>query len=204
MTFYAPTTHDLRPHQHYPTPVDLARALPLGLAMAGLELPRPVYDPCCGEGALLDALGGLTRASDLYPDAYRGRVDRWTTPVDARDPAALIAALGTARSIATNPPYGRDAEPIVRACVKLVDERHVELAAVLVPLPWEAAGSRSDLMARVSLRIVPCWRSVWVPGTKGGGKMNYVWLVWTWPWGAPLSLRASGRSIYLHRRRKSP
>ena len=34
-------------------------------------------------------------------------------------------------------------------------------------------------MRSTSFRIVPCWRSTWVPGTKGGGKMNYVWLVWT-------------------------
>ena len=177
MTFYSAKTHDLRPHQHYPTPVDLARALPLGLSMAGLELPRPVYDPCCGAGALLDALGGLTRGSDLHPDAYPARLDCWTTSIDARDPVALDLALGSAKAIVTNPPYGRDAEPIVRAGIQLVDAKRVELAAFLVPLPWEAAGSRRDLMS-TAIRIVPCWRSIWVPGTKGGGKMNYVWLVW--------------------------
>ena len=192
MTFYSAKTHDLRPHQHYPTPVDLARALPLGLSMAGLELPRPVYDPCCGEGALLDALGGLTRASDLHPDAYPPRIDRWTTPVDARSYNALVAALGSTRSIATNPPYGRDAEPIVRVGVQLVRDGLIELAAFLVPLPWEAAGSRFAILCDMTLRIVPCWRSVWVPGTKGGGKMNYVWLVWT-------RAKRFPRNVYLNR-----
>ena len=88
-------------------------------------------------------------------------------------------AKGDCRSLVTNPPYGRKAEPIVRAGVKLVERETIELAAFLVPLPWESAARRSGLMRSMTLRIVPCWRSVWVPGTKGGGKMNYVWLVWT-------------------------
>ena len=184
MTFYAPTAHERRANQHYPTPPDLARALVEGLTAAGMDLPRPVYDPCCGEGALLDTLGGLRLGSDLYPDSYPARIDRWTTSIDAKDPDAMAKAKGSARSLATNPPYGRDAEPIVRAGVELVVTGQIDLAAFLLPLPWEAARSRADLMDSMRLRIVPMWRSVWIPGTRGGGKMNYVWLVWTtYGWG---------------------
>ena len=42
MTFYSPAAHERRPNDHYPTPPDLAQALPLGLALAGVTLPRPV------------------------------------------------------------------------------------------------------------------------------------------------------------------
>ncbi len=179
MTFYAPATHEKRAHQHYPTPVDLARALPLGLALAGCALPWPLYDPCAGEGALLSALDGPAFGSDLHPEAYPSRSFVLPYPVDARDPEALDAALGSARSIVTNPPYGRDAEPIVRAVVTLVQARRIQLAAFLLPIPWETAGSRYFLLCEMTLRIVPLWRSVWVQGTRGGGKMNYAWLVWT-------------------------
>ena len=179
MTFYAPAAHKRRANDHYPTPPDLAQALPSGLALAGVDLPRPLYDPCHGEGALLDALGGLGFGSDLHPEAYARRTRAWAAPVDASDPEALDAALGSARSIVTNPPYGRDAEPIVRASLKLLKAGRIELAAFLLPLPWETAGSRALMLRGMAVRVVPCWRSVWVPGTKGNGKMNYAWLVWT-------------------------
>lgn len=178
MTFYAPAAHEKRPHQHYPTPPDLAQALPRGLSLAGIKLPQPLYDPCHGEGALLDALGGFGFGSDLHPEAYRRRTRVWATPVDASDPEALESVLGVSRSIVTNPPYGRDAEPIVRASVKLVEAGRIELAAFLLPVPWEAAGGRADLMNAVRIRIVCCWRPVWIAGTDGGGKMSFVWLVW--------------------------
>jgi hypothetical protein len=178
MTFYAPATHTRRTNDHYPTPPDLARALPLGLPLAGIVLPRPLYDPCCGDGALLDALGSGF-GSDLCPRSYPYDQRRNPISVDARDPDALAAMLGPARSLVTNPPYGRDAQPIVEAGVELVRKGAIELAAFLVPLPWESAGGRVDLLRRMRVRVVPCWRSVWVPGTQGGGKMNYVWLVWT-------------------------
>jgi len=179
MTFYAPATRARRKNDHYPTPPDLAQALPLGLALAGIFLPRPLYDPCHGEGALLDALGSPGFGSDLHPASYRPRTSVWPDPVDATDPKAMADVLGTARSLVTNPPYGREAQPIVEAGVELVRKSAIELAAFLVPLPWEAAGGRLDLLRRMRARVVPCWRSVWVPGTRGGGKMNYVWLVWT-------------------------
>ena len=179
MIFYSPATHELRAHQHYPTPPDLAQALPLGLALAGIELPRPLHDPCAGEGALLDALGGPRFGSDLHPEAYPRTFRIWPDPINASKPDDVASVLGVSRAIVTNPPYGRDAQPIVAAGVELVRRGQVDLAAFLVPLPWEAAAGRLDILVQMRARIVPTWRSTWVPGTKGNGKMNYTWLVWT-------------------------
>ena len=179
MTFYAPAAHKRRANDHYPTPPDLAQALPLGLALAGLDLPRPLHDPCAGEGALLAALGRPAFGSDLRPEAYQKNPLVWPASIDASDPEALESVLGVSRSIVTNPPYGRDADAIVRASLQLVKAGRIELAAFLLPVPWETAGSRVDVLRDMAVRIVPCWRSTWVPGTKGNGKMNYVWLVWT-------------------------
>jgi hypothetical protein len=176
---YAPPQHARRTRDHYVTPPDVARALPIGLALAGLELPVPIYDPCCGEGALLDALGLPAFGSDLYPNDYASRLNFSTTPVDARNPRALAEAIGCARSIVCNPAYGNQAAAIVDAGVDLVRNGTIDLAAYLTPLPWIAAGSRVELMNSATLVITCNWRPLWIEGTKGGGKMNSCWIVWT-------------------------
>jgi hypothetical protein len=66
--------------------------------------------------------------------------------------------------------------------VQLVQDGHALMAAFLLPLPWEAAGSPARLALVQSplfaARIVCCWRPEWIAGTDGGGKMNFAWLVW--------------------------
>jgi hypothetical protein len=178
--FYARAEHQRRAHDHYSTPKDLAQALPIGLKQAGIELPAPIYDPCAGEGALLDALRPLPGfGSDLFPNEYNRHLRILETPVDASDPETLADALGFARSIVTNPPYGREALGVVRTGVELIRRGQAELAAFLLPLPWTAAQGRLTLMRNVRLQITCCWRPEWVAGTGGGGKMNSAWLVWT-------------------------
>lgn len=178
---YAPPAHARRARDHYSTPVELARALIGGLSQAGLELPPPIYDPCAGEAALLRALNLPGFGSDLYPDEYRSSLWTLETPIDATDPEALAGVMraARARAIVANPPYGRTAPRIVEAAVGLLDAGQADLVAFLLPLPWEAAGTRLALMWRLSLRVVCSWRPEWIEGTGGGGKMNSVWLVWT-------------------------
>ena len=171
VTFYAPAAHERRANQHYPTPPDLAQALPRGLAEAGVLLPRPLYDPCCGHGALLDALGGPSFGSDLYPQAYRRRA-RWccrsrSTP---RTRTRWPGCWALSRSLVTNPPYGRDAQAIVEAGVELVRARRSRARGF--PGPVAVGGGwkpdRPDALDAAPDRAV--WRSVWIPGTRGGGQ----------------------------------
>jgi hypothetical protein len=182
---YAVRKHPRRPRDFYSTPPELTRALLAGLKKLGLALPTPVYDPCAGDGRLVETLGLDMPAwgSDATPDAYPASPWLSDAPVDARDPDALRVVLGPSRSIVTNPPYGRDAAKVARACVTLVERGAIGLAALLLPLPWEAAGSPDRLMLvqhpLMRGRIVACWRPEWVEGTGGGGKMNSAWLVWT-------------------------
>ncbi len=179
---YAPPRHARRARDFYSTPPELTAALRLGLPQLGLDLPVPAYDPCAGDGRLLQALGAPGFGSDLFPAAYPACPWIIDAPVDASDPDALAEALGASRAIVSNPPYGRDAARIVHACVKLLEADAIELAALLLPLPWEAAGSASRLaLMRHALfrgRIVCCWRPEWIEDTGGGGKMNSAWLVW--------------------------
>jgi hypothetical protein len=187
--FYSPPEHARHLRDHYATPPELVHALVIGLRQGGLTLPTPVHDPCAGAGKLIDELtrlGFTATGSDLHPDEYPPHPAVPRFPVDAGGDEPTLpqaAMLVGARSIVTNPPYGRQAERIVEAGVRAVRNGAVGTAAYLLPLPWEAAGrpSRLKLMRAVRLRIVCCWRPEWIDGTGGGGKMNYAWLVWTPP-----------------------
>jgi hypothetical protein len=151
-----------------------------GLRRAGLKFPTPIHDPCAGDGALLDGLGLPGSGSDLFPGAYPADSRLLPAPVDARDPKALARVLNGARALVSNPPFGRDALPIAECMVELVHAGSVEMAALLLPALWETAGGprRVALMRAMNLRIVCCWRPVWIEGTHGGGKLNYAWHVW--------------------------
>ena len=54
--FYAPVGRTRRAHDFWPTPPELTRALIVGLGRLKLDIPRPAFDPCAGNGALLSAL----------------------------------------------------------------------------------------------------------------------------------------------------
>jgi hypothetical protein len=55
--FYPPVKHPRQSHDFLPTPPELAAALFIGLDRIGIELPFPAFDPCVGDGRLLEALG---------------------------------------------------------------------------------------------------------------------------------------------------
>ena len=181
MTLYPPPQHARRENNFYKRQVDLAAGLLAGLRRAGLTLPAPLHDPCAGDAALLDGLGFVGSGSDLFPAAYPSDARLLLAPVDARDPKALARVLNDARALVSNPPFGRDALPIAESLVELVHAGSVEMAALLLPALWEAAGGprRVALMRAMALRIVCCWRPIWIEGTAGGGKLNYAWHVWT-------------------------
>jgi hypothetical protein len=181
MTIYTPRRHDRRANDFYPTPVSLAGGLLAGLWRAGLKLPMPIHDPCAGDGALLDGLGLTGSGSDLFPGAYPSDPRLLPAPVDARDPKAVARVLNGARAIVSNSPFKEDALPVAESMVELVRAGNVEMAALLFPAPWETAGSprRVALMRAMAVRIVCCWRPIWIEGTKGGGKLSFGWHIWT-------------------------
>jgi hypothetical protein len=130
---------------------------------------------------LLDGLGLTGSGSDLFPGAYPSDPRLLPAPVDARDPKAVARVLNGARALVSNPPFGRDALPIAESMVELVRAGNIEMAALLLPALWETAGGprRVALMRAMDLRIVCCWRPIWIEGTDGRGKLNYAWHVWT-------------------------
>ena len=116
--------------------------------------------------------------SQLHTHPMRGSCSRRSTRATRRRWARV---LNNARALVSNPPFGRDALPIAESLVELVHAGSVEMAALLAPALWEAASGprRVTLMRAMALRIVCCWRPIWIEGTAGGGKLNYAWHVWT-------------------------
>ena len=157
--------------------MELAASLLAGLRRAGLTLPAPLHDPCAGDAALLDGLGLV--GSDLFPAAYPSDSRLLLAPVDARDRHALARVLGDARALVSNLPFERDALPIAEAWSSWSAPAMSRWPRA--PPLWEAAGGprRVALMRAMDLRIVCCWRPVWIEGTAGGGKLNYAWDAWT-------------------------
>jgi hypothetical protein len=109
---YRLSAYERKPNDFYPTPLDLAISLALGLPRLGLELPRVALDPCGGDGALRRSLvpfGVDVKLSDLYPEMYP-TADGYVTsqPLDASDPEHLKYALELAgagcTAIITNTP----------------------------------------------------------------------------------------------------
>lgn len=92
------------------------------------------------------------------------------------------------KNIATNPPYGREAEKIVRHALhvtKLAPEIYGEggSVAMLLPHAWDAAKGRVDLWDYPFLtKIVLTTRIRWenLEQKAAGPSMNHAWYVWDW------------------------
>jgi hypothetical protein len=125
---YNASSFQRAPADFYPTPPDLTRGLIDGLAQAAVALPGPILEPCCGAGALANVLatesGLKVVGSDLYPERYTEAAALYatTSPVDARDPGALLKVIemtGVA-ALVTNLPYGGDHHRIAEAFLSLL------------------------------------------------------------------------------------
>jgi hypothetical protein len=162
----------------YETPPCATRAL---LHFERDHMPRRVWEPACGPGAIsrvLEAEGFEVQSSDLFAYGYPGAVSGLDfLTVDRTHPIA-IATDG----IVTNPPFylaARSAPFVARA---------IEIApyvALLLRLPFlEGAGAErlklTSGVARVyvaSRRLPMMHRDGW-DGPKASSAMAFAWFVW--------------------------
>ncbi len=133
--------------EYYGTPGWITRAL-----LVSEVLPDRVWEPCAGDGKMVDVLRQHERqvvASDIEP---RGE------GIEQRDfLAAGLAPEGVA-AIITNPPWdsgGRLSTTIVRHALQLMTPGR-GLVAMLVPLAWDTAKSRRDLFMQPSYVAEVC------------------------------------------------
>ncbi len=133
--------------EYYATPAWITRALLISEA-----LPDRVWEPCAGDGKMVDVLRRHDRqvmASDIEP---RG------DGIEKRDFLAAGLAPDGIAAIITNPPWdtgGSLSTAIVRHALRLMTPGR-GLVAMLVPLAWDAAKSRADLFMGTSYVAEVC------------------------------------------------
>lgn len=173
MTLLANKTHSYadRGDDYYPTPVEAVRAL-----MRVETLPRVIWEPACGDGAIVKPLreaGHVVVASDLVdrgcPEALAG--------VDflRRLPGKPIVG-----GIVTNPPFRHAREFVARSL------EYAPYVAMLLRIQFlEGIGRKEWLeesgLARVhvsSRRLPMMHRDGW-DGPKSTSAVCHAWYVWT-------------------------
>jgi hypothetical protein len=154
----------------WPTPRCLSDAL-VHHVLPSLP-PGPVWECAAGDGRLVAAMRAAGRtvfASDLMPVA--AGIQRHDFLLEAPPDSAHGAV------IATNPPYNQ-LDEFVRHGLALLDRGVATALVLLLRCDALTAGGRAAVLNRASAQWTCCWRPVWVPGTKGGGRWSNVWIVW--------------------------
>jgi hypothetical protein len=151
----------------YRTPVEAVHAL-----LAIESLPKVIWEPCCGDGAIVLPLreaGFVVEATDLVDRGCPASQDR----VDF-----LLEWKGiSAQGIVTNPPY-RLAQAFVTKALSFVP-----YVAMLLPLSFLAGQERHSKrhwLARVhvsSRRLPMMHRDGW-DGARATSQTDHAWFVW--------------------------
>ena len=174
--------YDRRENDFYPTPAWVTEAL-----LSSVTLRGPVWEPCCGDGAMarvIEESGQSVVASDLVNRGY-GRPG-----VDFFDCEAFADGCG---SMVTNPPYGDGGGSakgvevpgalinFVNHAIKLTERADGQLA-LLVRFQWMAGRKAANTISAgpLSKMIVLRKRIRWFdrgPTTKQG-QHHHAWLFW--------------------------
>jgi hypothetical protein len=155
----------------YPSPIEAVRSL---IACEGESIPEVIWEPACGDGAIvrpLEDTGRYVHATDLvdYGAGYQGGIDYLQTPL----PYPLIEGL------VTNPPYKLATKFVAKAVTE------VRYSAWLLRLNFLESIKRLEFFrhnppARVwvsSRRLPMMHRHGWT-GPKSTSNTTYAWFVW--------------------------
>lgn len=173
--------HDRQSNDFYPTPDWVTRALLKHVALRG-----PVWEPCCGNGAMarvLERSGQKVVATDLIDRGFgRGGIDFY-------DCTAFPAGC---RTLVTNPPYGdggqkdrptdgRGLQDFVRHALDLTTRANGQLA-LLVRFQWLAGKKAAALISSgpLSRVVVLTKRIQWfdMGERTTTGQHHHAWLFW--------------------------
>jgi len=174
--------YDRQVHDFYPTPDWVTAAL-----LKHVTLRNPVWEPCCGDGAMarvLERAGHKVVATDLVDRGFgRGGVDFF----------ACTAFPAGCRAMVTNPPYGDGGELVrgnnasvnfqrfVRHALDLTERANGQLA-LLVRFQWMAGKRAAALITSGPLsRVVVLTKRIrWfdMGEATNAGQHHHAWLVW--------------------------
>jgi hypothetical protein len=166
--------HERQDRDFYPTPAWATEAL-----LRRVRLPDGIWEPCCGDGAMvqvLEAHGHRVVSTDLV---YRGYGEGGRDfMLEDRLPDGVTA-------IVTNPPYGRGLHRFVDHALELT--RPVGgVVAMLVNTQWQTGAANSERLRHVAFEasVILTNRIAWFPGDDGRPakqpQENHCWLVWDW------------------------
>lgn len=175
---------------HYPTQPPATRALLSVPLVQNLIHKAVIWEPCCGDGAIVRELPLMGSVISTDIAAYEGfdpdaLLDLLALPTLA-DLAPLTGDHRLPSGIITNPPYGDLAQPIIEKSIDLMKDRK-GFVMVLVRHEWDCAKGRAKLfrdhpayLAKITLLFRPHW-VVPKPGEKAGSpRFSYAWHVWSW------------------------
>lgn len=149
-----------RERDFYPTPATAVRPL-----VYHLPYDSVVYEPCCGDGALINSLRGLGYNVPFGCDIMYG--------FDALN--LTREHLGNATHFVTNPPWRRDImHPLLMHLSDLLP------TWLLFDADWKHTEQAIPYMNRCR-RIVSVGRVKWIPGSKYQGFDNCAWYEFTRP-----------------------
>jgi hypothetical protein len=138
------------------------------------KMPEYVWEPACGDGAIVLPLrqtGRTVVATDLVargcPDSVAGRDFLFWQPQSLFPPEGIV----------TNPPY-----KLATRFIELALER-ADYVAMLLRLGFLASQERKDLFSRfarlhVSSRRLPMMHRGDYAGEKASSQVDYAWFVW--------------------------
>lgn len=138
------------------------------------QLFSPVWDPACGDGAILKVCAARemkTLGSDIrdygWPGTFIFDFFKYETAVS--------------RSIITNPPY-ECAQQFIEKALKLT-EPQTGTVAMLLRNEYDSAGSRRHLFGdhpAFAKKLVLTRRPKWFAHEKAAPRHNFSWFLWSW------------------------
>src|SRR4051794_27249997 len=153
----------------WPTPQCLTAAL---LRCVLPRLAGPIWEPAAGDGRLAAAMhqaGRIVLASDLEPRAPG------IAELDFLQDNPPLAAAGAI--IVTNPPFNR-LDAFIDRSLALLDAGAVSAVVLLLRSDALTTSGRAAALNRAEREVLCCWRPVWLPDTRGGGRWSNGWITW--------------------------
>ena len=97
-----------------------------------------------------------------------------------RPPHRPAAAPDARRHPRPNPPFpGSEAgDQFFARTIELVDSGWLTAAVLLQRADSGGTDKHAELFNRAVAEFTCCWRPIWIPGTRGGGRWWFSWFVW--------------------------
>lgn len=169
--------------EFYKTPVEATRSL---IAIEGRSLPQMIWEPACGDGAMVFPLvesGRTVFASDIVDRGFGHVLDFMTAEHHPVSPC---------RAVVTNPPFSLAQEFVDKA----FSLPNIHYVALLLRLAWLESARRKEWFAsnppariHVSSRRLPMMHREGYEGKKSTSTLAHAWFIWLRGHDGPPQLR---------------